>query len=64
MISISKKEMEYLVSKGVNFGEGGISRTSSHHNKKHYFLCESKRNMQKHYDYERMIGINTDYKKR
>lgn len=64
MIDITKKEMEYLVSKGVKFGEGGICKTTSHHNTKHYFLCESRWNMQKHYEYEKKIGITHEKKKR
>ena len=39
------KEVEYLLSKGVNWGEDGIETTHSRHSGKTYRLCESKRNL-------------------
>lgn len=48
--------MEYLVSNGVNFGEGGISHTDSRH-RRTYYLTESSKNMKLHTEYENMIGI-------
>lgn len=42
IILITKGEKEYLVSKGVKFGYGGISHTVGNH--KTYYLCESGRN--------------------
>ena len=40
------KEVEYLLSKGVNWGEDGIETTHSRHSGKTYRLCESKRNLE------------------
>lgn len=57
--------MEYLTKHGVRFGENGISRTSSCHGRLHtYYLCESRVNMDKHYDYERSVGIKPPVKKK
>ena len=39
------EEVKYLLSKGVKFGDGGISATSSRHSGHTYRLCETKRNM-------------------
>lgn len=46
MIKISKEEKEWLVSKGVKFGENGISHT--YNKNKHYYLCENRPNMSLH----------------
>ena len=43
MIKISSEEAKELNKMGVKYGENGISRTHGH--KKHYFLCESKKNI-------------------
>jgi hypothetical protein len=43
LIKITKSEAKELNKLGVNYGENGISHTHSHH--KHYFLCESRKNM-------------------
>ena len=43
MIKISNEEAKKLNKLGVPYGENGISHTHSHH--KHYFLCESKKNI-------------------
>lgn len=43
MIKISSKEAKALAKMGVNYGENGISHTHSHN--RHYFLCESKKNI-------------------
>lgn len=56
--------MEYLTSHGVKFGENGISRTSSCHNRLHtYYLCESTFNIQVHEDYLMSIGLPVEEKK-
>lgn len=65
MLKISKEAMEYLVAHGVKFGENGISRTNSCHQKRHtYYLCTSKNNMQVLREYERLIGLNTKKERR
>ena len=43
MIKITEKEAKKLHELGVQYGENGLSSTHSHH--KHYFLCESKKNL-------------------
>jgi hypothetical protein len=43
MIKISNFEAKKLNELGVNYGENGISHTYGHN--RHYFLCESKKNM-------------------
>lgn len=43
MVKISKKERDYLVSKGVVCGTNGISKTYNHNT--HWFLAETKTNM-------------------
>ena len=43
MVKISKEEAKKLNALGIQYGENGISHTHSHN--KHYFLCESKKNM-------------------
>lgn len=45
MVKISSEEAKQLNGLGIKYGENGISKTHSHH-KKHYFLCESKYNLQ------------------
>ena len=44
IVLISKEEKDYLLSKGVNWGYGGISYTDSRHRRK-YYLAESGFNM-------------------
>ena len=44
LIRIKKESAKQLNKMGVPFGEDGISRTKSHHHK-HYFLCESEKNL-------------------
>lgn len=56
MVGITKEEMFYLTSKGVNFGENGISRTHTHH--PHYYMCENKRNKKLLNEYRRKMKIN------
>lgn len=43
MIKITKKEANQLRAMGVSNHTNGISHTWGHH--KHYFLCESTRNL-------------------
>ena len=43
LIKITKQEAKKLHELGVQYGENGISRTHNH--QKHYFLCESKKNL-------------------
>ena len=43
MIKITKQEAKKLYELGVQYGENGISHTHNH--KRHYFLCESKKNL-------------------
>lgn len=58
MISITKNEMEYLTKEcGVKFGENGISHTWGH--RRHYFLCESRYNTKKLFEYRKRITIST-----
>lgn len=51
MIKITKEEAKYLASKGVPYGENGISRTYSHH--KHYYIAETNRNTKLLSDYKK-----------
>lgn len=44
MIKITKKEADELRKMGVTNGTNGISHTIGHH--KHYYLCESPRNLE------------------
>lgn len=44
MINITSQEAKELNKLGVQYGEGGISKTHNHH-RKSYYLCESRRNM-------------------
>lgn len=44
IVLISKEEKDYLLSKGVKWGYGGISHTDSRHRRK-YYLAESEFNM-------------------
>ena len=41
IIRISKKEMEYLVSNGIGYAEGGIKSTTGHH--KSWYVTTSKK---------------------
>ena len=41
IIRISKKEMKYLVSNGIGYGENGIKSTTGHH--RSWYVTESKR---------------------
>ena len=51
------KEVEYLLSKGVRYGENGIKHTTSRHTGKKYYLCESGRNLKILNEYrEKLIG--------
>ena len=43
IIRISKKEMEYLVSNRIGYGENGIKSTTGHH--KSWYVATSKRCM-------------------
>lgn len=49
MIKIDKKERDWLVKNGVCTGNNGISRTYAHY--KHYYLCESFKNLTLHDKY-------------
>ena len=42
---LSQKEIKYLVSNGVKFGENGISHTLGNGKKSTYYLTESNKNM-------------------
>lgn len=53
------KEVEYLLSKGVKFGENGISATSSRHSGCSYRLCESKYNLNLLRKYRNSIIVET-----
>ena len=44
MIKITKKEAEQLRKMGVSDKSNGISHTVGHH--KHYYLCESPKNLE------------------
>lgn len=44
LIKISKQEMLYLKSKGVRFGENGITHTTARH-RRTYYVTESKKCM-------------------
>lgn len=44
ILLISKEEKDYLLSKDVKWGYGGISHTDSRHRRK-YYLAESEDNM-------------------
>ena len=43
IIRISKKEMEYLVSNGIGYTEGGIMSTTGHH--KSWYVTTSRKCM-------------------
>lgn len=51
------KEVKYLLSKGVKFGENGISATSSRHSGNTYRLCESKYNLKLLNQYRKSIVV-------
>ncbi len=44
MIKISKQEMLYLKSKGIRFGENGMTHTTARH-RRTYYVTESKKCM-------------------
>ena len=57
MIQISKTERDILTKKyGIQYGEGGISRTYTHSS--HYFLCESEKNKKKLREYYKELGLD------
>jgi hypothetical protein len=57
MIPITKAERDALTKKyGIQYGEGGISRTFTHSS--HYYLCESKKNKDKLKEYYKELGLN------
>lgn len=41
LIKITRQEMEYLVHKGIKFGEGGIVHSTARH-RRNYWCTESK----------------------
>ena len=53
ILKIDRNERDYLVSKGVKFGENGISHTYTKHKK--YYLCMSEKNTKLHNDYQNHI---------
>ena len=55
IIKIDKNEMKYLTSKGVRFGEDGISSTVGFGKKKKYYMCESYNNRKLHTKYQKEI---------
>lgn len=55
MIKIDKKEMEYLVKRGVRFGENGLFKTVS--NVKTYYIAETRKNLEFHNQYMKSIGL-------
>ena len=54
MIRLTNDEKEYLVSRGMWYGENGISRTYAH--KPNYYLCESYKNIKLLADYYEQVG--------
>lgn len=57
MIPITKEERDILTKKyGVQYGEGGISRSFTH--APHYYLCESKKNKDILKQYYKELGLN------
>jgi len=54
--------MEYLVTNGVRFGEGGISHTVAR-GRRTYYLCMSGRNRWLHRQYSNMIKVDEKDKK-
>ena len=54
ILPISKKEMEFLVSQGIKYGEDGIIHTTARH-RRNYFLCMSDTNIKLHQKYENML---------
>jgi hypothetical protein len=57
ILLINKKETEFLETKGVHFGENGISSTGKVNGRHKYYLCESSKNMGFHHEYEKLIGV-------
>lgn len=57
---INKNEVNYLISKGINFKENGISKNHifRKHRKK-YYLCETIRNMKLLNEYRKSIIIKS-----
>lgn len=53
-----QKEAFYLASKGVKYGENGITVTTSRHSGKSYFLCESEENLWLLKEYNERIIAN------
>lgn len=58
MVLITKKEMEYLTQKGVNFGENGISMTGKLNGRHKYYLCEQKNSLKLLKDYRDSRIVN------
>jgi len=57
MIPITKTERDILTKKyGIQYGEGGISRTYAHACK--YYLCESEKNKKKLKEYYIELGLD------
>lgn len=48
-------EVKYLVSKGIQYGENGISHTTSKHSGISYYLCQNQHNMEILNEYRKNI---------
>lgn len=57
MVSISKREMRFLLANGVKFGENGLKHTTARH-RRNYFLCMTPENSKLHEKFNRMVIVS------
>ena len=57
MVSISKREMRFLLANGVKFGENGLKHTTARH-RRNYFLCMTPENAKLHEKFNRMVIVD------
>ena len=56
ILKIDRNERDYLVLKGVKFGENGISKNHiKKSGRQKYYLCPSAKNIKLHNDYQNRV---------